>query len=60
MSRIGRAPIQVPANVTVTVADGNTVTVEGTTSRWVEDLAPNTDRTDIVPLIRNRTVTVAD
>ena len=29
MSRIGRAPIQVPANVTVTVADGNVVTVKG-------------------------------
>lgn len=29
MSRIGRAPIHVPANVTVTVADGNVVTVKG-------------------------------
>ena len=44
-----------PLSAIVTV-DGNTVTVEGTTSRWVEDLAPNTDRTDIVPLIRNRVV----
>ncbi len=29
MSRIGRAPITVPANVTVTVAEGNVVTVKG-------------------------------
>ena len=29
MSRIGRAPIALPANVTVTVAEGNTVTVKG-------------------------------
>ena len=29
MSRIGRAPINVPANVTVTVAAGNEVTVKG-------------------------------
>ena len=29
MSRIGRAPIAVPAGVTVTIADGNVVTVSG-------------------------------
>jgi len=29
MSRIGRAPIAVPAGVTVTIADGNLVTVKG-------------------------------
>ena len=29
MSRIGRMPITVPANVTVTIADGNVVTVKG-------------------------------
>ncbi|MBA3671044.1 MAG: 50S ribosomal protein L6 [Gemmatimonadaceae bacterium] len=29
MSRIGRAPIAVPSGVTVTIADGNTVTVKG-------------------------------
>ena len=29
MSRIGRAPIAVPAGVTVTIADGNAVTVKG-------------------------------
>ena len=29
MSRIGRAPIAIPANVTVTVAEGNVVTVKG-------------------------------
>ena len=29
MSRIGRLPIPVPAGVTVTIADDNTVTVKG-------------------------------
>ena len=29
MSRIGRLPIQIPAGVTVTIADDNTVTVKG-------------------------------
>ena len=29
MSRIGRQPIEVPAGVTVTIADGNVVTVKG-------------------------------
>ena len=29
MSRIGRMPIAIPANVTVTIADGNVVTVKG-------------------------------
>ena len=29
MSRIGRAPIAIPANVTLTVAEGNVVTVKG-------------------------------
>ena len=29
MSRIGRMPVAVPANVTVTIADGNVVTVKG-------------------------------
>ena len=29
MSRIGRMPIAIPAGVTVTVADGNVVTVKG-------------------------------
>ena len=29
MSRIGKKPVEIPANVTVTVADGNVVTVKG-------------------------------
>ena len=29
MSRIGRAPIAVPAGVQITIADGNVVTVKG-------------------------------
>jgi large subunit ribosomal protein L6 len=38
MSRIGKLPITVPAGVTVTVSDDNTVTVkgpQGTLSQWV-------------------------
>ena len=41
MSRIGRAPIQVPANVTVTVADGNTVTVKGPLGELTRTFAPS-------------------
>jgi len=29
MSRVGKAPIAIPAGVTVTVSDDNTVTVKG-------------------------------
>ena len=29
MSRIGRLPISVPAGVTVSIADGNVVTIKG-------------------------------
>ena len=29
MSRIGKKPVIIPANVTVTIADGNEVTVKG-------------------------------
>ena len=41
MSRIGRAPIQVPANVTVTVADGNVVTVKGPLGELTRTFAPS-------------------
>lgn len=44
-----------PLSAVVTV-DGDTVTIAGTRSRWVEDLAPDTDRTDVVPFIRDRVV----
>ena len=40
MSRIGRAPIQVPANVTITVADGNVVTVKGPLGTLTETFSP--------------------
>ena len=36
MSRIGRAPIAVPAGVTVTIADGNVVTVKGPLGELVQ------------------------
>ena len=40
MSRIGRAPITVPAGVTVTVAEGNVVTVKGPLGTLTEALCP--------------------
>ena len=39
MSRIGRMPIAVPANVTVTIADGNVVTVKGPLGTLTETFA---------------------
>ena len=39
MSRIGRMPITVPANVTVTIADGNVVTVKGPLGTLTETFA---------------------
>ena len=39
MSRIGRMPIAVPANVTVTIADGNVVTVKGPLGTLTEKLS---------------------
>ena len=41
MSRIGRAPIAVPANVTVTVAEGNVVTVKGPLGTLTDTFAPS-------------------
>ena len=40
MSRIGRAPITVPAGVEVKVADGNVVTVKGPKGELTETFAP--------------------
>ena len=40
MSRIGRMPITIPANVTVTIADGNVVTVKGPLGTLTETFAP--------------------
>ena len=41
MSRIGRMPIAVPANVTVTIADGNVVTVKGPLGTLTEKFNTN-------------------
>lgn len=40
MSRIGRAPIHIPAGVTVTVAEDNTVTVKGPKGELSERFSP--------------------
>ena len=41
MSRIGRAPIAVPAGVEVSIADNNVVTVKGPKGTLVEQVHPN-------------------
>ncbi len=41
MSRIGRMPIAIPAGVTVTVADGNVVTVKGALGELTDKFAEN-------------------
>ena len=43
MSRIGRQPVVIPAGVTVTVADGNVVTVKGPKGTLERALAPEMD-----------------
>lgn len=40
MSRIGRMPVTIPAGVTVTIADGNVVTVKGPLGTLTETFAP--------------------
>ena len=40
MSRIGRAPITVPAGVTVTIGEGNLVTVKGKNGTLTQQLRP--------------------
>ena len=40
MSRIGRMPIELPAGVTVTVGDGNAVTVKGKLGTLTEQFSP--------------------
>ena len=40
MSRIGRMPIAIPAGVTVTVAENNTVTVKGPKGTLERTFAP--------------------
>ena len=40
MSRIGKKPVNIPANVTVSIADGNVVTVKGPKGELTQALAP--------------------
>ena len=41
MSRIGKKPVMIPANVTVTVADGNVVTAKGPKGTLTQTLHPD-------------------
>ena len=41
MSRIGKLPISVPGGVTITVDDGNTVTVKGPKGTLTEEISPD-------------------
>ena len=41
MSRIGKLPVHIPAGVTVTVADGNVVTVKGPKGTLIKELHPD-------------------
>ena len=41
MSRIGKLPISVPSGVTITVDDGNTVTVKGPKGTLTEKISPD-------------------
>ena len=53
MSRIGKKPVIVPANVTVTVADGNVVTVKGPKGTLTYGFHP-----DMILKMEGNTVTV--
>ena len=53
MSRIGRLPITIPAGVTVTVADDNTITVKGAKETLTRTLHP-----DMKIVIQGDTLTV--
>jgi len=54
MSRIGRAPITVPAGVTVTIADGNVVTVKGPKGTLTQTMHP-----DMIIALNDNVITVA-
>ena len=54
MSRIGRMPITVPAGVTVTIADGNVVTVKGPKGELTRAL-----RTEMTIKLEGDTITVS-
>ena len=41
MSRIGKKPVQIPANCTVTIADGNVVTVKGPMGELTQAFHPD-------------------
>jgi large subunit ribosomal protein L6 len=53
MSRIGKLPISIPANVTVTVSDNNVVTVKGPKGELTQPLDP-----DITISVEDGTLTV--
>lgn len=45
MSRIGKLPISIPGGVTITVDDGNTVTVKGPKGTLTENFSPDMELT---------------
>ncbi len=53
MSRIGRAPIAVPAGVTVTIGDNNTVTVKGPKGTLTQTMHP-----DMIIKLEDNVITV--
>jgi len=53
MSRIGKKPVTIPANVTVTVAEGNVVTVKGPKGTLTQTMHP-----DMLIKIEGNTLTV--
>ena len=53
MSRIGKKPVTIPANVTVTVAEGNVVTVKGPKGTLTQAMHP-----DMIIKVEGNTLTV--
>ena len=54
MSRIGRMPVKVPSGVTVTIADGNVITVKGPKGTLTQEL-----HKDMIVKYENNEITVS-
>ena len=53
MSRIGKLPISVPGGVTITVDDGNTVTVKGPKGTLSEKISPDMEIKNGLEMLKN-------